>query len=53
MQVVTQAAQWTAAAFQALTAPFDVFPGNWGLNLLFLTTLALLTYTLLVVAPRQ
>ncbi len=53
LQVVTQAVQWTAAALHVVAAPFEVFLGNWGLNILFVATLALLTYTLVVVAPRQ
>jgi hypothetical protein len=46
------AASASAAAASALS-PFDVFGGSVWLNLLFFASLGLLSYSLLVLSPRQ
>lgn len=49
-----QAAAAVAGAWSSVITPFAVFgPDSWGLNFLFISSLGLLAYSLLVLAPRQ
>jgi hypothetical protein len=52
-QAAAETVQLAGSALQAAAAPFDVFDGSWGLNILFFGILATLAYSLIVVAPRQ
>ena len=40
-------------AVESAVAPFDVFAGEWFLNVLLFGVVGVLSYSLLVVAPRQ
>jgi hypothetical protein len=48
-----QAAAAASAAWSSIISPFAIFGDSWGLNLLFIGSLGLLTYSLLILAPRQ
>jgi hypothetical protein len=41
------------SAVQAVLAPLAIFGDDWTLNVLYIATLGLLGYGLLVAAPRQ
>jgi len=48
-----QAAAAAAAAWSNIISPFAIFGDSWLLNILFLGSMGLLAYSLLILAPRQ
>lgn len=53
VQALGDAAQGIIQAAQAAVAPLNVFGGAWFLNLLFWGILLTLSYSLIVLGPRQ
>jgi hypothetical protein len=52
-QYSSQAAAAAASAWSSLVSPFAIFGDSWLLNFLFIGSLGLLTYSLLILSPRQ
>ncbi len=50
---VPQAIEAAQGAAQNAIAPFDVFTGNWFLNLMLFGVVGIMVYAQLVIAPKQ
>jgi hypothetical protein len=48
-----QVAAAAGAAWSNLISPFAVFGDSWLLNILFIGSISLLVYSLIILAPRQ
>lgn len=51
--VLQQAQQLVVGAWEGLTTPFAIFGDRWLLNVLFVFTVGLLSFSLVFQAPKQ
>lgn len=51
--VLGEAGALAKGALDGVAAPFDIFSGDWFLNICFFSVVSILLYSLIIAAPRQ